>query len=160
MSTEACRFLRPFLHRSIQPRANASYARFFSACSTVCAKKAPSTSGKTPGTTGDYEKRIALLNTYTSLDHSYPRLSNADHHGARTSVRRLREKSEALENGGTDHGIKVTVSGTTAWRKKQRTCAYFSRKSTLGSHIRLEACLCRSGRRWEHCTDHIQLWRA
>lgn len=113
MSVETCRFLRPFLQRSIQPRASSSYSRFFSACSVVCANKASNRSTKAPSPTADYEKRIALLNTYTSLEESYPRLSDANHHGSSISVRRLRERSEALENGGTDSGTKVIVSGTT-----------------------------------------------
>ncbi|GAB7356076.1 hypothetical protein MBLNU459_g6690t1 [Dothideomycetes sp. NU459] len=119
MASEACRFLRPFLQSRVGPGARQSYLRFFSACSAVCAKKKPALASGAPSTpaastsasANDLEKRVALLNTYTSLHHSYPRLADVATHGEPISIRQLRERSDSLDHGATEHAARFAVSG-------------------------------------------------
>lgn len=109
MSAEACRFLRPCLRKGIRITTNPAYARFFSAYKSLCAKDKAS-KAQTTVVAGDYEKRLAQLQTYTSLNDCYPRL-NTVKTASRIPVKILREQSDALETGATDRSNRVSISG-------------------------------------------------
>lgn len=78
MSKELCRFLRPCFHSHVKPSVSLPYARFFSAATAAC-KEQELEQRKQQGkrhksnASGDYEKRVAQLETYGSLQESYPR---------------------------------------------------------------------------------------
>lgn len=110
-AAEACRFLRPALHRRVRIRADPVYARFFSVCRHVRAKqdrvpKVPQVSSST----ADYEKRLAQLQAYADLSDCYPRLTSLQK-APKLAVKTLLEKSDKLDNATTDRATKFSVSG-------------------------------------------------
>lgn len=102
---EVLRFLRPYIYQKIHRDPNPSYARFFSAYTSLASKKPLKDSP-----TGDYEKRIAQLQANTSLQDCWPRLPKRND-VARLSVSGLRKTSAALDNGTTNLDDKVIVFG-------------------------------------------------
>lgn len=112
MPGEVCRFLRPFLHRRVRPRAHPAYARFFSACSGLSAQNEANTKPRFTDASLDYEKRVAKLQSYTNLGQCYPRLVAEPNAVPTVSVKAIREQSERLENGVTDATQTLTVSGS------------------------------------------------
>jgi len=104
---DAYRFLRPCLQRTVKPARCPSYARFFSAFSQSCAKQSP----KAPVKAGenDYEKRIAQLQKYGSLEDCYPRVTRD---GRKSSVQDVRRQAGRLEANQSDKDTILRITGT------------------------------------------------
>ncbi|KAI5272436.1 lysyl-tRNA synthetase-like protein [Aureobasidium subglaciale] len=101
-SAEVYRFLRPVLQRS---GVKSSYTRYFSAHATLASKKLVKESP-----TGDYERRVAQLQSNVSLQDCWPRLPQRLD-VARISVNDLRKSSAILDNGASKLDDKFVVSG-------------------------------------------------